>query len=63
MIFEYVSFPQKVITIAQKEMWKIKAYGGIKLINIQIKSETSKAKWLIELVTNPTLKLKSLQNL
>ena len=38
-------------------MWKVKCYGGIKLINIQIKSETSKAKWMIEMATNPDLKI------
>ena len=54
-IFQYVNFPNKVITISQKEMWKIKTNGGCKLVNIQIKSETSKAKWLMEIVTNPEL--------
>ena len=57
IIFEYVNYPQKVITVAQKEMWKVKALGGIKLVNVQIKSETSKAKWMIDLVTNPNLEL------
>ena len=38
-------------------MWKVKSHGGIKLINIKIKSEISKAKWLIEIVTNPDLKM------
>ena len=56
-IFDFINFPQKVITIAQKEMWKVKYHGGIKLINIQIKSETLKAKWMIEMATNPDLKL------
>ena len=56
-IIEYINFPQKVHTIAQEEMWKTKQYGGIKLINIQIKSETSKAKWLVEIATNPHLKI------
>ena len=56
-IFDYVNFPQNAITIAEKEMWKIRSQGGIKLINIQIKSETSKAKWLIEIATNPGMKL------
>ena len=56
-IFEYINFPNKVVTITEKEMWKMKAQGGIKLINIQIKSETSKGKWLIEMATNPNLKL------
>ena len=56
-ISDYINFPQKVPTIAQEEMWKTKPYGGIKLINLKIKSETSKAKWLIEIATNPSLKL------
>ena len=38
-------------------MWKIRANGGCKLVNIQVKSETSKAKWLMELATNPDSKL------
>ena len=57
MIFKYVNHPQNVITIAQNEMWKTKSLGGIKLVNIQLKSEISKAKWLIELATNPNIKL------
>ena len=55
-IFDFINFPQKVITIAEKEMWKTKSHGGIKLINIQIKSETSKVKWLIEMASTPALK-------
>ena len=38
-------------------MWKIKTYGGCKLVNVQIKSETSKAKWLMEMVTKPQFKI------
>ena len=56
-IFQYINFPLKVITIGQKETWKTKTYGGCKLANIQIKSETSKAKWLMDMITNPVLKL------
>ena len=56
-IFQYINFPNKVITISQKEMWKIKLNGGCKLVNIQVKSETSKAKWLMEMTTNPHLKV------
>ena len=37
-------------------MWNTKQYGGIILIKIQIKSQTSKAKWLEEISTNPHLK-------
>ena len=32
-------------------------YGGCKLVNVQIKSETSKAKWLMEMVTKPQFKI------
>ena len=56
-IFQYINFPFKVITIGQKETWKTKTNGGCKLVNIQIKSETSKAKWLMDMITNPVLKL------
>ena len=53
-ILSYVIFPNKVITVAQKEMWKTRHNGGLKLVNIQLKSETCKAKWLIEMVTDET---------
>ena len=56
-IFQYVNFPLKVITIGQRELWKTKPNGGCKLVNIQVKSETSKAKWLMEIATNPDLKI------
>ena len=56
-IYEYVTFPNKVKTIAQKEMWKIKRNGGLKLINLAIKSATAKAKWITEIVTNEDLVL------
>ena len=56
-IFQYFNFPNKVITIGQKETWKTKMNGGCKLVNIQVKSETSKAKWLMEIVTNPDFKI------
>ena len=38
-------------------MWKTKINGGCKLINVQLKSETSKAKWLMDITTNPNLKV------
>ena len=55
-IFEYINFPQHV-TISQKEMWKTLYLGGLKLTNIEIKSQTSKVKWLIEIATNPHFKV------
>ena len=56
-IFDYVTYPMKTHTIAQTEMWKTKENGGIKLINIAIKSGTAKAKWLIEMKSNDKLRL------
>ena len=50
-----MNFPSNVNTIAQKEMWRLKEHGGLKLVNVQIKSQISMAKWLIELVSNPDL--------
>ena len=38
-------------------MWRLKEKRGIKLVNIQIKSEVSKVKWLIDLTINPSLTL------
>ena len=55
-IFSFVKFPQKVVTVSQAEMWKIKSQGGLKLINIDIKSNTSKIKWLIDIASKPNLK-------
>ena len=31
LIFDYINYPNKVITISQKETWKIKQNGGCKL--------------------------------
>ena len=56
-IFNFINFPNRVISIAQKEMWRTKMNGGCKLVNIQLKSETSKAKWLMEIATNSDLKI------
>ena len=55
-IFDFVNFPQRTKTIEQKEMWRLRESGGIKLPNIRVKSQISKVKWLIELVSSPTLK-------
>ena len=50
-----MNFPHNVKTIAHKEMWRLKEHGGLKLVNVQVKSQISKAKWLIDLVSNPEL--------
>ena len=36
---------------------KGKEKGGCKLVNIQIKSETSKTKWLTDIATNPEFRI------
>ena len=51
-IIDFVTFPE-THTIEQKELWKTKQKGGIKLINLEIKSDTCKVKWLLEMVSNP----------
>ena len=56
-IFQFINHPHRVTTVAQKEMWRLKEKGGIKLVNVQIKSEVSKAKWLIDITINPSLTL------
>ncbi len=56
-IFQFINHPNRTTTVAQKEMWRLKEKGGIKLVNVQMKSEVSKAKWLIDIVSNPTFKL------
>ena len=37
-------------------MWRLRENGGIKLLNLHVKSQISKVKWLIELVSSPELK-------
>ena len=54
-ILTFINFPRKTNTISQKEMWRLKGSGGIKLPNVKIKSQISKAKWLIEIASNPNL--------
>ena len=53
--FDYVNFPHTNATVNQLEMKKLREDGGIKLVDIDIKSETSKITWLMELVTNSHL--------
>ena len=54
---EYVIYPKKKNQISRKEMEKLREYGGIKLMNTKLKSETPKVHWLIQLITDENLKL------
>ena len=62
--FDYINFPRQANpTVSQQEMTKLRLDGGIKLTNLQTKSETLqttfssvvKIKWLMELTTTPHL--------
>ena len=55
---DYINFPrQNRPTVSQQEMAKLRMDGGLKLINIQTKSETSKIMWLMELLHKKDLNL------
>ena len=49
---DYINYPHKTITISQDEMYKLREYGGAKLVNVQAKSEASKIQWLVQLCSN-----------
>ena len=52
---EYVNFPRQP-TISENELKKLRLHGGIKLIDIQVKLETYRSMWLIDLTIKPSLK-------
>ena len=54
---EYLNHPQKQTSVRQIELMKLKPDGGIKLINVQHKSEASKVQYLVSLCTNTELSL------
>ncbi len=51
---DYINFPRHS-TVSEAEMKKLRSDGGIKLIDIQTKVETSRAMWVMDLVNNPNL--------
>ena len=53
----YINYPKAHALISQQEMWKSKWEGGIKLINVQTKTDAYKIQWLLALITNPRLQL------
>ena len=52
----YINYPSKKITVSKDEATKLREDGGLKLVDIQIKSTASKVKWLMEVVSDPSLK-------
>ena len=51
---DYVNFP-RAKTVSETEMKKLRAHGGLKLIDIQAKIETYRSRWLIDVAQNPNL--------
>ena len=52
---EYINFPRQP-TVSEAEMKKLRTDGGIKLVDIQTRIDTSRCMWLLNLVHNPELK-------
>lgn len=52
---DYVNFPSKKKMVSKLEMEKLREFGGIKLINMKLKAETPKIKWLMRLLTDDNL--------
>ena len=54
---DYIVFPKKKKDqVSRNEMEKLRCHGGLKLINIKLKSQTPKIHWLIRLITDDNLK-------
>ena len=54
---DYITFPKKTNEVSRKEMEKLRSDGGLKLINIHLKSQTPKIHWLIRLISDDNLKI------
>ena len=54
---DYIIFPKRMNEVSRMEMEKERAFGGIKLINIKLKSETPKIHWLMRLLSDDGLGL------
>ena len=52
---EYINFPSKRNSVSKMEMEKLRDFGGLKLINIKLKAETPKIKWLMRLISDDKL--------
>ena len=53
--FAYINFPHTTPTVNEQEMKKLRLDGGVKLIDIKTKTDTSKVRWLMEIMTNDKL--------
>ena len=57
--FEYINFPHSTVTVSQAEMKKLRLHGGVKLVDIQTKTDTYRVRWLMELVADENLSFHS----
>ena len=53
---EFLIYPKTQRQTRRKEMEKLREFGGIKLMNTKLKSETPKAHWLIRMITDSELR-------
>ncbi len=54
---DYIIFPKNKIEVNRMEMEKERKFGGIKLINTQLKAVTPKIHWLMRLLTDDNLRI------
>lgn len=56
---DYITFPKngKHPQVSKREMEKLRLDGGLKLINISLKSQTPKVHWLMRLITDKNLQV------
>ena len=52
---DYIIFPRNRNEVSRMEMEKLRYFGGIKLINIQLKAQTPKVHWLMRLLVEDHL--------
>ena len=54
---DYITFPKRgnIPQTSKMEMQKLRTEGGLKLINITLKSQTPKVHWLMRLITDENL--------
>ena len=54
---DYINFPrQRNPTVSEAEMKKLRLDGGVKLVDIQTRLETSRSVWMMDLVGSPDLR-------
>ena len=52
LFWNYIHFPNENRTVCKSEMQKLRQHGGVKVINITCKTDSSRIRWLMELCDN-----------